>query len=173
MFCVLAFGISQKIFHVHLKRMYILLLLSWNALRISIKFIWSNVSFKTAVSLLIFSSEDLPIDVNGKWKPFTMTITVNLPFYIFKYSFHIFICSSVGCVYVYKGYILSLDGSFYYYVMLFFVSYYSCSFKVYLVWYKYCYPSSFYISMWMKYLLGCKVCFPAFLTLSNSIAMVD
>ena len=39
-------------FHVHLKRMYILLLWGENALRISIESIWSSVTLKAPVSLL-------------------------------------------------------------------------------------------------------------------------
>ena len=39
--------------------------LGWNALKISIKSIWSSVSFKSSVSLLIFYLEDLFIKVSG------------------------------------------------------------------------------------------------------------
>ena len=40
----------------------------WNALKISIKAIWSSVSFKAAISL-IFCLEDLSIEANGVLKP--------------------------------------------------------------------------------------------------------
>ena len=39
--------------------------LGWNVLNISIKSIWSNVSFKVTVALLIFCLEELSIVVNG------------------------------------------------------------------------------------------------------------
>ena len=37
----------------------------WNALYIPIKFIWSNVSFKASVFLLIFCLDHLSIEVSG------------------------------------------------------------------------------------------------------------
>ncbi len=40
----------------------------WSALQISIKSIWSNVSFKACVSLLIFCLDDLSIDESGVLK---------------------------------------------------------------------------------------------------------
>ena len=51
-------------FHVHSKRMYILLF--WNEIFwIFVRSIWPNVSFKTTVSLLIFYLDNLSIDVSG------------------------------------------------------------------------------------------------------------
>ena len=40
----------------------------WNVLKISMRFISSNVSFKTLVSLLIFCFDDLSIGVSGVLK---------------------------------------------------------------------------------------------------------
>ena len=40
----------------------------WNGLKISMRSISSNVSFKTYVSLLTFCFDDLSIDVNGVLK---------------------------------------------------------------------------------------------------------
>ena len=40
----------------------------WNILKISMRYISSNVSFKTCVSLLIFSFDDLSIGVSGVLK---------------------------------------------------------------------------------------------------------
>ena len=42
--------------------------LGWNVLMISLKFISSNISFKTCVSLLIFCFDDLSIGVSGVLK---------------------------------------------------------------------------------------------------------
>ena len=49
----------------------------WNFLKISLRSISSNVSFKTCVSLLIFCFEDLSIGVSGVLK--SPTIIVLLP----------------------------------------------------------------------------------------------
>ena len=74
-------------FLVHLKSMYILLL-EWNALKISIKSIWSNVSFKATVSLLIFWLEDTSIEVSGVLKSPTMTVFLCIsPFMYIKIFF--------------------------------------------------------------------------------------
>ena len=42
--------------------------MGWNVLKISVRSIWSNVFFKTCVSLLIFSVGDLSISVSGVLK---------------------------------------------------------------------------------------------------------
>ena len=42
--------------------------LGWNVLKISMRSISSNVSYKTCVSLLIFSFDDQPIGVSGVLK---------------------------------------------------------------------------------------------------------
>jgi len=46
----------------------------WNVLKISMKSISSNVSFKTYVSLLIFCFVDLCIDVSGVLKSPTIVV---------------------------------------------------------------------------------------------------
>ena len=51
----------------------------------------------------------------------------------------------VGYIPIYNCYIL-LDWFIDCYVIFFFISYYRPCFKVYLVWYKYCYPGFLYIS---------------------------
>ena len=53
-------GLSWRMFHVHLRRRCILLL-GWNVLKISMRSIPCNVSFKNCVSLLIFCLDDLSI----------------------------------------------------------------------------------------------------------------
>ena len=53
----------------------------WNGLKISMRSISSNVSFKTCVSLLIFCFDDLSIGVSGVLK--CPTIIVLLSFSLF------------------------------------------------------------------------------------------
>ena len=51
---------------------------------------WSNVSFKAAVSLSIFCLEDLPIDVNGLLKSPMMTVLLLIsPFMSIKVALYI------------------------------------------------------------------------------------
>ena len=52
--------------------------LGWNTLKMSIKSIWSSVSFKAAVSSLIFYLEGLSIEVNGVLKPLTMSVFLSI-----------------------------------------------------------------------------------------------
>ena len=55
----------------------------WNALKVSMRSISFNVSFKASVSLLIFSFDDLPIGVNGVLKSSTIIVLLsNLSFYV-------------------------------------------------------------------------------------------
>ena len=42
-----------------------------------VKFIWSNVSSKASVSLLIFCLDDLSTDVNGVLKPPTVIVLLS------------------------------------------------------------------------------------------------
>ena len=60
--CVLSCGLSLKMFHVHLKRMCLLLL--WDerlSLYMSVKSISSRALFNATICLLIFCLEDLSI----------------------------------------------------------------------------------------------------------------
>ena len=63
---------------MQLKRMCILLFFGWNTLGISIKSIWSNVSLKACVSLLIFCLEGLSIDVSGVLKSLTIIVLLSI-----------------------------------------------------------------------------------------------
>ena len=49
----------------------------WNVLKISIRSISSNISFKTCVSLLIFCSDDLSIGVSGVLKSPTIIVLLS------------------------------------------------------------------------------------------------
>ena len=50
----------------------------WNVLKISVRSISSNVSFKTCVSLLIFCFDDLSIGVTGVLKSPTITVLLSI-----------------------------------------------------------------------------------------------
>ena len=54
----------------------------WNVLKISVRSISSNVSFKTCVSLLIFCVDDLSVGVSGVLKSPIITVTVSFSFYV-------------------------------------------------------------------------------------------
>ena len=50
----------------------------WNVLKISMRSISSNVSFKTCVSLLIFCFDDLSIGVSGVLKSLTIIVLLSI-----------------------------------------------------------------------------------------------
>ena len=50
----------------------------WNVLKISMRSISSNVSFKTCVSLLIFCFDDLSIGVSGLFKSPTIIVLLSV-----------------------------------------------------------------------------------------------
>ena len=56
-------------------------------------------------------------------------VTVSLSLYVHQDLHHLLRCSYVGCINVYKSYILLLDCSLYHYAVTFFVSSYSLCFK--------------------------------------------
>ena len=126
--------------------------LRWNALKISMKSIWSSTSFKAAASLLAFCLEDQSSDVNGIKICYNDCIAIDLFLCIHQDLLYTFRGSCVGCINIYKGYVLLLNCSLYHYVVSFSVSYYSLCLKVYFVRYKYCYPSFLLIAICMKYL---------------------
>ena len=51
----------------------------WNVLKISLRSISSNVSFKTCFSLLIFCFDDLSIGVNGMLNSPTILVLLPIP----------------------------------------------------------------------------------------------
>ena len=95
-------------FHVYLRKVYFFAF-GWKVLKISIRSIWSNVSFKVCVSLLILGFDDLFIDDSGVLKSPTIIvlllisppISVSLP-YVLR-------CSYVGCTDIYNCYVFFLD----------------------------------------------------------------
>ena len=52
--------------------------IGWNVLKTSLRFISSNVSFKTGVSLLIFCVDDLSIGVGGVLKSPTISVLLSI-----------------------------------------------------------------------------------------------
>ena len=55
----------------------------WNVLKISVKSISSNVSFKMCVALLIFCFDDLPIGVRGMLKSPTIIVLLTISPFMF------------------------------------------------------------------------------------------
>ena len=64
-------------FHVHLKKRYSSAI-GWDVLKISMRSISSNISFKTCVSLLIFHFDDLSIGVSGVLKSPTIIVLLSV-----------------------------------------------------------------------------------------------
>ena len=118
--------------------------LEWNALKISVKHIWFSVSFKAAISQLIFCLEDPVYWCQWCLKIlYSDCIAVSLSLHVHQDLLYIFGYSYDGCIKVYTGYILLSDCSLYFHSVSFFASYYSFCFKVYFFRYKYCYHSLF------------------------------
>ena len=55
----------------------------WNVLKLPMRSITSNVSFKTHVSLLIFCFDDLSIGVSGVLKPPTIIVFLSIPHFMY------------------------------------------------------------------------------------------
>ena len=113
----------------------------WNVLKISMRSISSNVSFKTCLKC------EWGVEVF-----YYYCVTVNFSFYVFQCLFHVLSCSYVGCIDIYNCNVFFLDWSFDHYVVSFFVSYDILYFKVYILSYIYCYFCFILISICMEYL---------------------
>ena len=106
----------------------------WNVLKISMKSISSNVSFKTCISLLISCFDDLSIGVSGVLKSPTITVLVSISLIMsVSVFFYILRCSYVGCIDIYNCYVFLLDLSLDHYVVFFLISCDLLYFKVYFV----------------------------------------
>ena len=76
---LLRFDLWPKIWGLFEKKVYFAF--GWNVLKISMRSISSNVSFKTCVSLLIFCFDDLSFGVSGVLKsPTTIVLLSISPF---------------------------------------------------------------------------------------------
>lgn len=88
----------------------------WKVLYMSVRFIWSIVLFKSAISLLIFCLDVLPIVESGILKSPTIILFYCCQF--FPLDLSIFRCSDIG----YISTCLSVRSSLYHYIMTLFVS---------------------------------------------------
>ena len=118
------------------------------SLYIWIKSIWSKVLFKACVFLLIFCLDDLSIGVSGVLK--SPTIIVLLPislFMVVRTCVMYWGAPMFWCIIIYNCYIF-LDWSFDHYVVSLLISCNSLYFKVYFIWYEYCYSSLWFPFAW-------------------------
>lgn len=86
--CGLICDLYWRMFHVQLKRMCFAIL-GWDVLNRPVRAIWSIVSFRATVSLLIFYFNDLSIDVWGV-----------LYYYCIIISYFLYVCC---CCFIYLG----------------------------------------------------------------------
>ena len=124
----------------------------WNVLKILMKFISSNVSLKTCVSVLTFCFDDLSVGVSGGLKSPTITVLLSVsPFMSVSVRF-ILRGSYVGCIDIYNCYGFLLDWSLDHYVVSFLVFCNILYFKVYFVWYEDCYFRFLLLPICMEYI---------------------
>ena len=81
----------------------------WNVLKISVRFISSNVSFKTCVPLLIFCFDDLSFGVSGVLKSPTVNVLLSISRFMSVSVCHVLRCSYIGCIDIYNCYVFLLD----------------------------------------------------------------
>ena len=72
-------SILENVSYAHEKEVYSSAF-GWNVLKISVRFISSNVPFKAYVYLLIFCFDDLSIGVSGVLKSPTIIVLLSSPF---------------------------------------------------------------------------------------------
>ena len=120
LFCSLIYGLSWRIFHVHLRRMCILLLLD-GVFCMSVRCIWVILLFKSSISLLIICLDVLSIIESRVLKSPTIIVELFLSSVlsvIVSYIWGLFCL----CTYVCNCYISLMNWPFYQYIMSFFVS---------------------------------------------------
>ena len=123
----------------------------WNVLKKSMRFILSNIPFKTCVSLLMFCFDYLC--VSGMLKSPTIIVLLSIsPFMSVSVCLYVLTCSYVGCVDIYQSYVFLLDWSLDHYVVSFIISCNILYFKVYFVWYKDCYCNFLLLPICMEYI---------------------
>ena len=121
--------------------------LGWNALKISIKSIWTSVLVK-ACFLVDFLSGKSILWSQRRLKSPTMTIFLLIsPWMSIKICPSTYLGAPVLGAQMFTRVIVNpsklLDCPLYHYVVSFSISYYGIGFQVYFVGYKYYYPSSF------------------------------
>ena len=105
------------------------------------------MSFRACVSLLIFCLGDLFIGVSGVFKdPHYYCVTVDFPLWTVSICLIYWGALILGGMYIYSCYIF-FDWSLDHYAVFFLVSCNSLYFKVYFVWYEYCYPAFFWFQV--------------------------
>ena len=108
LFCVLSCGLSLKMFHVHLKRMHILLL--WDetfSLYISVKSFWSIALVNATISLLIFCLENISIVDSVVLKSPTITVLLPIPFLKSYTIFFIYLHAPILGAYMFTMFLCS------------------------------------------------------------------
>ena len=97
----------------------------------SIKSNFSIVSYRISVALLIFCSEHLSIDVSGVLKSPTMIVFASVSPFMSVSICHRYLSAPILGAYILMiVIILFLNGSFYHYIVSFFVFLYGLHFKV-------------------------------------------
>ena len=118
----------------------------WNVLKISVRSILSNVSFKTCVSFIIFHFDDLFTGV----KNLLLLLSVS-PLCILV----LVLCIEVLLCWMHRYlqcYVFLLDWSLDHHVVSFLMSCNLLYFKVYFVWYEDCYSSFLLLPICMEYI---------------------
>ena len=109
----------------------------WNVLKISMRGISSNVSFKTCISSLTFCFDDLYIDVSGMLKCLTITMFLKIsPFISVSICFLYLGAPSLGAYIFMSVKSFSCVDPFNHYLMSFFTFLYGLCFKIFFVQYE-------------------------------------
>ena len=117
-----------------------------NVLKISVRSISSNVSFKTCASLFCF--DDLSIDVSRVLKsPTIIGLMLISPFMSVSVCLRF---SYIECIDIYNSYVFLLDWSLDHYVISFLILSNLLYFKAYFLWYEDCYSSFLLLPMCME-----------------------
>ena len=107
--------------------------------------------YKAWVSLLIFCLLILSTGVSGVLNSPTIIVLLLIsPFVLVSICLMYWGAPMLGA-YIFNSYICFLDWSLDHYIVAFFVSYHGLYFKVYFVWYEYCYSCFILVSICMKY----------------------
>ena len=123
----------------------------WNVLKISVRSISCNVSFKTCVSLLIFCFGDLSIGVSVVLKSPTIIVLLSIsPLCLLVFV----LCIEVLLCWVHRYLQLCLPFGLipYHYVVSFLISCNLLYFNVYFVWYEDRYSSFLLLPICMEYI---------------------
>ena len=142
-------GLSWRMFYVHLSKRCILLHLdgmSW-------RYQWDP-------SHLMYHSRRLFPYFLFWWsvhwcewgvkESYYYCVTVNFSFHVSWYLSHVLMDSCVGCLDIYNYYVFLLGWSLDHYLVYFLIAFNLLYFKVYFVWYEYCYSSFLLICIFMN-----------------------